>query len=126
MTELKYLIFDPRNTFVFHMPGQSQQIAIKLLLGVEVLLSLTKLPGSRQLCGGCGWLVRRTGTSRSTDSPVRQGVFFPASTYSADSLTVSPEKCPCSYTLVGDAMHQPLFAVKILQSMSDFGGLWKH
>ena len=57
---------------------------------------------------------------RRFDSPVQQRIFPPESTFSADSLTVSVHHRVQwhAFTSVG--------TLKVLQSMSEFGGVWKH
>ena len=57
---------------------------------------------------------------RRFDSPERQGIFLPESTFNADSLTVSVHPRVQSRALTS------VRTLKILQSMSEFGGLWKH
>ena len=66
-------------------------------------------------------IERRSGTPLTeANFLVRQGIFLPESTFSADSLTVSLHPRVQSHALTS------VRTLEILQSMSEFGGLWKH
>ena len=88
-----------------------------------MILGNTMLGGWNVLEMECSSICYSIGPSRCWcrfDSMVWQGIFFPGSTFSADSHSVSVYPHVQLLALTSVRM------VKIMYSVSQFGGLWQH